>query len=126
MEKIVMPSTSIMIMEACTLKCKLCLYMYHIIKKYVRMTLDETRTVLGRYFKIVDSVEKLSVTGGEPLLNLELNEILQEILSYEQRITKEIILIANGTLQIQEKALEVLGRSAKVKVIVNNYGTIST
>ncbi len=125
MNKIIVPSTSIMITEACTLKCKLCLAYVPYYKEYQTMTTEEAQRVLEQYFSIVDEVEKLSITGGEPLIHPQLNEIISIILGYAERVTKEIILITNGTISFSEKILDVLEENSKVKVIVNHYGVLS-
>lgn len=125
MEKVVIPSTSIMVTEACTLKCKLCLAYIPYYKNYHNMSREEVKKILENYFSIVDEVEKFSITGGEPLLNSELKEILEIILQYSGRITREIILITNGTILISDDLLEVFEREKKIKVIVNHYGSIS-
>lgn len=125
MQKIEIPSTTILITEACTLKCKLCLVYVPYYKKHVSMTTDDVKKILERYFAIVDSVEKMSVTGGEPLLNSQLDDILLEIFKYTDRITKEIILTTNGTIPFSDQTLSILSQNSKVKVIVNNYGELS-
>ena len=124
-ERLIIPSTSIMVTEACTLKCKLCLAYSPYYREYHTMNKEEMEKILENYFAIVDEVEKLSITGGEPLLNPQLKDLINIIMSYADRIGKEIILITNGTLALSEDILEVLDKSDKVKVIVNHYGDIS-
>ena len=125
MEKIKVPSTSFMVTEACTLKCKLCLAYVPYYKKHTCMTELDMKKVLERYFLIVDEVEKMSLTGGEPLLNVQINEMLLEIFKYSERITKEIILITNGTIPFTNELLDIMVQNDKLKVIVNNYGKLS-
>lgn len=126
MEKIILPSTSVMITESCTLRCKLCLAFVPYYKKYVNMEVDEAKKILHRYFSIVDEVEKFSLTGGEPLLNHQFDEILNEVLQYSGQITKEIIIITNGTIRLGKETLQIMSRNDKIKVIVNNYENLST
>ena len=125
MSKIVLPSISIMVTEACSLKCKLCLAYVPYYKKHLHMNLKDVKMILNNLFKIVDKVEKISITGGEPLLNPELNSIMQEILKYSDRVLKEIIIITNGTFKIADDLLEIFKTEDKIKVIVNNYGKLS-
>lgn len=125
MKKIILPSTSIMIEESSTLKCKLCLAYIPYYDKYVNMRIDEVKKILSNYFSIVDEVEIFCITGGEPLLNTNLEQILLEISKYEKYISKDIILITNGTIKISPKILKAFQTIDKMKVIVNNYGEIS-
>ncbi len=89
------------------------------------MTYEQVKEVLKNYFSIVKTVEKFSITGGEPLICPDLLKIVEEILGYEEQITKEIILITNGTIRLTEKMIELFQKSKKMKVIVNNYGNLS-
>ncbi len=123
--KIILPSTSIMVTEACTLKCKLCLAFVPYYKKHFHMNLQEAEAIFERYFQIVDEVEKISITGGEPLLNPELNSILKLLYDYSDKITKEIIFITNGTIPLSDTTLEIFASNKKTKVIVNNYCDLS-
>ena len=54
------------------------------------MNLQEAKTIFERYFQIVDGVEKVSITGGEPLLNPEIDSILKLLYGYADKILKEI------------------------------------
>lgn len=123
--KISVPSLSIMVTEACTLRCKLCLAFVPYYKKHFQLALQDAKIVFKRYFAIVNHVDKVSITGGEPLLNPQLNLILKELYQYSSQIIKEIILITNGTVEIEEELLRVLKLNKKIKVIVNNYGSLS-
>ena len=114
-----------MVTEACTLKCKLCLAYVPYYRTHTSMTILDMKKVLARYFSIVDEVEKMSVTGGEPLLNPQINDMLLEIFKYSEQITKEIILITNGTIALSDETLNVMSGNDKLKIIVNNYGTLS-
>ncbi len=125
MNRIQLLSTSLMITECCTLKCKLCLAYVPYYDKPGILSVEEAQSVLENYFQIVDTVDKFSVTGGEPLINPYINRIIQLIVSYEKQINKEIILITNGTIELSESLLEILSQSKKIKVIVNNYGDLS-
>lgn len=125
MEKINLLSTSIMVTELCTLRCKLCLAYIPYYSEYKHMTLKECEQILKKYFSIVNTVEKMSLTGGEPLLSPYFAEVLQEVLKYEEQITKEIIIITNGTIRFTEDMMDLFKRSVKIKVIVNHYGDIS-
>lgn len=119
------PSVSLMVTEYCTLKCKLCLAYVPYYNKPQQIDAIEAKKVLDKYFTIIESVDKFSITGGEPLMNPELNKILKIIFDKSSQINQEIILITNGTILFSESTLSLLEQEPKVKVIVNNYGFIS-
>lgn len=123
MNNLILPSTSIMVTEVCTLKCKLCLAFVPYYENHFHMNLQDAKVVFERYFQIVDGVEKVSITGGEPLLNPELSSILKLLYGYSDKILKEIIIITNGTIKLSDTILEVLTQNKKVKVLVNNYSS---
>ena len=120
-EKINLLSTSIMITEFCDLKCKLCLAYIPYYKEHKHMEVEEIKKMLEKFFKIVNTVDKMSITGGEPLLHPDFCTILDEILKYANRINKEIIVITNGTIEFTDSIINSLKKDSKIKVIVNNY-----
>ena len=113
MNNIILPSTSIMVTEACTLKCKLCLAFVPYYQRHTQMNLQEAKTIFERYFQIVDGVEKVSITGGEPLLNPEIDSILKLLYGYADKILKEIIFITNGTIRFSDTLLETFANKKK-------------
>lgn len=119
--KIDLLSTSIMITEFCDLKCKLCLAYIPYYKEHKHMEIGDIKKALKKYFEIVNTVDKMSITGGEPLLHPDFCAVLYEILKYKDRINKEIIVITNGTIKFTDQIIECLSKDAKIKVIVNNY-----
>lgn len=124
MEACKMLSTSIMVTDYCTLNCKLCLAYIPYLRERKRLSLAEAKIVFYNYFSMVDHVDKFSITGGEPFTNTELVDILLELLKYRSRIS-EIIIITNGTIKLPDEFLEVASKERQLKVIVNNYGSIS-
>lgn len=80
-----------------------------------------SKKTLNRYFDIVNSADKMSITGEEPLLHFNFCEVLQEVIKYADRINNGIIIITNGTKLITEQLINVFKISDKNKVIVNDY-----
>ena len=114
-------STSIMITEYCDLRCKLCLAYIPYYKEHKHTGIREIKKILKKYFQIVSTVDKMSVTGGEPLLHPDFCNVIYEILKYRNRINKEIIVITNGTIRFTDEIIKCLQEDPKIKVIVNNY-----
>lgn len=109
----------------CSLKCKLCCTFspyYNPPKHFSAKRLCDT---IDRYFAVVDSVGKFTISGGEPLLHQELAEVVEYASKYFDRVdTFEII--TNGTMIPSEKLLSVLSEHpGKVSIMVDNYGEIS-
>lgn len=69
------------------------------------MSAEEVAEILDVYFKVVDSVEHFTVTGGEPLLNKDTYRILEEVYEYQDQITGLIDFVTNGTIRIPEAIL---------------------
>lgn len=122
---ITVPSTSLNITEACTLKCKLCLAYAPYYSSFVTPSLEDFKRILKNYFMTVDVVNKFSVTGGEPLLHRDLTSILVEINKYEKQIAEELILTTNGTIEMSDDLITVLKNIPQIKVIVNKYDKLS-
>ena len=119
--------TGFCITQRCTLKCKLCLAYIPYYEDPKDVSLIEATIVLKQYFDLVDKVDVFTVTGGEPLLNRELYEIMSLVYNYANQINKSIDFVTNGTLELPQRLLRLFAEHAdKTKVIVSDYGKLST
>jgi organic radical activating enzyme len=84
---------------------------------------NSAKTILRNYFSIVDTVESFTLTGGEPLINKELNRILTEVFKYDNQITEKICIVTNGTIKPKQELLDVLASNDKTFVVLSNYGS---
>ncbi|WP_373265177.1 radical SAM protein [Hungatella hathewayi] len=126
MEEIKISRTVLCVSQKCTLRCKLCLAFIPYYDKPADLSLQETRKIMDMYFKVVDSVDTFTVTGGEPLMNKELAGILKCVCSYKQKIKKNIDFVTNATLDISEDILEVFEKNSdKIRIILSDYGELS-
>ena len=108
--------TALNICTYCNLKCKHCL-------AFIPYYNEEAKKILDVYFRVVDSVEHFTVTGGEPLLNAELKNILGEVFRYLDQITGSVDLVTNGTMEIPEGVLDLFEENKdKSKIVLSNYG----
>lgn len=115
--------TALNISTFCNLKCKHCLAFIPYYKDPHNMTYEEAKKVLKNYFEVVDTVEHFTVTGGEPLLNGDLFDILQETYKYSNQIIDTIDFVTNGTMQIPKQILDLFQENRnKTKVVLSNYG----
>lgn len=107
----------------CNLKCKHCLAFIPYYKDPKNMSYEEAKKVLEIYFQVVDSVEHFTVTGGEPLLNVDLKLILQETFKYLNQITQSVDFVTNGTMEIPDEILDLFEENReKTKIVLSNYG----
>lgn len=115
--------TALNITTYCNLKCKHCLaFIPYYDKKFI-MSIGEAEKILSAYFQVVDSVEHFTVTGGEPLLNKDCAQILEEGYKYENQITGSVDFVTNGTMEIPDDIISVLAKHRdKTKVVLSNYG----
>ena len=115
--------TALNITTYCNLKCKHCLAFIPYYKDPKSMSYEEAKRTLEIYFQVVDSVEHFTVTGGEPLLNVELNLILQETFKYLEQVTASVDFVTNGTMEIPDDILDLFEKNReKTKIVLSNYG----
>ncbi len=106
----------------CNLRCRLCGVMVPQYDYRPEMTVEEFRTTLKAFYEVVDEVERLQITGGEPLLHPKLNEILEVCFEYQDYF-HEMLFFSNCAVPLREDVVNVLERY-KDKVIVHcsDYG----
>lgn len=117
-----MVRSGLLITTLCNLHCKQCGAYIPYLKDGRHSSVEEIQDILQRYFKIVDHVEKFSITGGEPLLHPQLPKILQCMIPYLKQCD-EIVLFSNGTIVPDQDVLaaaKLLG--SKFSFVFDNYG----
>lgn len=108
------------ITSRCTLNCRNCNMFMPYFKKNVEYTLNDVKLDLNALFRYVDYVCKLTILGGEPLLNKELPQILLWISeAYGNRIGK-LTLISNGTIIPNDELLRVCSEK-NVSISISDY-----
>ena len=115
--------TALNITTYCNLKCKHCIAFIPYYKNKSSMTIETAKKILENYFKIVDTVEHFTITGGEPLLNKDVGLILKEVYQYQTQIKESIDFVTNGTIEIPKEVLDLFElHKENTKVILSNYG----
>lgn len=123
MERTDIKRTTLCVTTFCNLKCKHCLAFIPYYKDPSHLSFEEAKIILKRYFEVVDSVEHFNITGGEPLLNQELERILEEVYYYSEQIRGTVDFVTNGTMEIPETVLEIFAKKRdKTKVVLSDYG----
>lgn len=115
--------TALNITTFCNLKCKNCLAFIPYYNDPSNMKYEEACLILDTYFKVVDSVEHFTVTGGEPLLNRDVCEILKEVYKYTDQILQSVDFVTNATIDIPDELLDLFEKNRKkTKIVLSNYG----
>ena len=106
----------------CNLKCRLCGVLVPQYDYRPQMSAEEFEATLKSLFEVVDYVERLQITGGEPLLHPELDRFLKHCFEYKDYFC-ELWLFSNSAVPIREGVLSVL-REYREKVVVHcsDYG----
>ena len=118
--------TTLVVTSHCTLRCELCQAFVPYLEHPTNLALADAIVVLKNYFRAVDRVKTFNLSGGEPLLNKDFPLITAEVLSYAEQIEDVVTIVTNGTLELAEDFLELLGRfRRKILVVISDYGELS-
>ena len=118
-EGLVVPAITVIVGQACSLKCKHCAnfspFAPEPTKHYpLEQILDDLKTL----FRAVHSIPKIQVQGGEPFLYKELPELLDFIRASGKATT--ITVATNGTIVPNETVLGSLKKN-DVRVRISSY-----
>lgn len=117
-----MRQTAIIPSLYCNLNCKLCASAAPCYSKAASTPIDRLLKIIDRYFQVVPYVEKLAVSGGEPLLYPNLPEVLSAIEPHLSQ-TGSVEIITNGTIVPSGEVLEAAGQLGdKFRFMIDNYG----
>lgn len=106
----------------CNLKCKLCGVMVPHYDYRPKMDRDEFGKTLNAVFEIIDEVDKLQITGGEPLVHPELPQFIEDCFKYSDQF-KKLWLFTNCSIKFKTELLEVLKKYCnKIFVHISDYG----
>lgn len=109
--KLCFTNLAYVITQKCTLKCKHCVGFYPYYKNPTHIPIEKIEKDLDLYFKWVDSLNVLGLTGGDAMLHPDFNNILEKIGSkyYKSKIynievyTNAIIVPKKETLELFKK-----------------------
>lgn len=125
--KLFVERVSIIPSLVCNLNCKLCAARVPYLKVKKTLPINRLKEVTERYFEIVDSVFRLSISGGEPLLYKDLSIYLEYLENFLSKIN-EVEIYTNGTIIPSNGIIEVIKRNKhKYFFRIDNYGqSVST
>ena len=110
----------------CTLKCKLCVADIAKYEKRPHFSTDYLIDSLERAFRIVDRVERMQLSGGEPLLHEDIAQIVDKVMEYQERFGNLGIFL-NGTVPLSDELLHTIQKyePSKFMFYISNYGQYS-
>lgn len=118
--KVFFPSESMLPTTVCNLKCRDCLNFTPYIQKHHVASLDELKRNVDLFFRAVDYIYLFQITGGEPLLYKDLQELLEYIdLNYRQQIFK-LELVTNGTVLPSDELCAYFSNK-KIHIVLDDY-----
>lgn len=122
-DKFNLHSLSVITSFRCNLNCKYCGSYVPYLKNKLERSNDEIMKGVERFFRIVDKVELLTVSGGEPLIYKDFADLLERLLSYKERFDR-MQIISNGTIVPSNDVLRIIKKyGGKFHVFfIDNYG----
>lgn len=117
-KKITMPWIDIRITNACTLKCVHCTEWNPYLPDKDSFEADSVIKDIRCLTEYVDYIFGISLIGGEPFVNQNIDKILEYCLKNKK--IGYIVITTNGTLMPNEKTLMLL-KNKKVKTIFSRY-----
>lgn len=99
---------SLIILTRCNLRCRLCCEYVPQNKPFPDMTPEDEKRILDAFFRVVDHVGILHLTGGgEPFLHPRLAEMIELAMQYSQKFD-QMMLFTNCTVPITDKLLDTM------------------
>lgn len=118
--------TTITVTMRCTLKCKLCSAGVTEYGEPPHYSAEYIAEELNHYFQVVDYVDWLQYSGGEPFLNKDLPQMVEEAMRYKNQFDK-LMIFANGTVLPTEKMISTFNKySDNIHFFFSNYGNVSS
>ncbi|MBD5117666.1 MAG: radical SAM protein [Clostridiales bacterium] len=122
MDQIILPRLSIEITTRCNLKCKYCAVGIPTQKEVIHLDVATVRLYLQKVFEVVDYVESLEFTGGEPLLHESLPEMIHTYMDFKPHFGR-FLIVTNGTVKPTDSLLTVLEQYKASGIIhISDYG----
>ncbi len=106
----------------CSLNCQNCnMFINYYNSEHKRnISLEEFVENFTALFEHVDYCYKVSILGGEPLLNRELPQMIEWLYREYQSRIGQIVIITNGTVPLQERLIKAL-KLTETKISISDY-----
>lgn len=119
-DKVFLDSLSMIITERCTLKCEKCAIMLPFFQEMSQYPKEKLVWEIDALFDKADFIGNYTVTGGEPLLNRDLPEILAYIGKKYRNQIGSFKIITNGTIEPSAELIEIM-RKYHVTAEISDY-----
>lgn len=115
------PQIEFCLTTKCTLKCADCCALMPGFNRcsHIDMSFDEFKNTLNQLLENVNSIRKLIILGGEPLLHPDLCEMLEYASKFDK--VHQISIVSNGTKIPSDKLIETLKNNNKIFFYMSNY-----
>ena len=116
------------ITNRCTLNCKMCLCSIPYIENPRHTPKEELFKHFERAFPLYDSIGRVEIIGGEPMMHPDIAEIIEELLKYREKFSK-IRITTNATIIPGQKLIDVVHKAQSLGLefdfLLDNYGALS-
>lgn len=118
-----LPGASVITFFRCSLNCKYCASYVPYLKNTMERSNEVIMRGVERFFKIVDKIDMLTINGGEPLLYMDLPDLLERLLAYTDCFDR-IQIITNGTIIPSDDVIKSVKKygSKFYNFVIDNYG----
>ena len=121
-DKVYMRSLDLMITTKCSLKCRNCSNLMQYYKDPSNADYEKIISSLKIINENVDKISEYRVIGGEPLMNKNWADIVNNISEYDREA--KIFIYTNATIAPKESQLESF-KNKNVNFIITDYGDLS-
>lgn len=122
--KVDIPYLELVLTTKCTLRCESCnnLMQYFSPKNQYTCTLEGILESLDCLLENIESIQRLRIIGGEPLMFKELPQL---VVALEQRKKiRSFDILTNATIDFKEELLQELKKAKKLrKISISDYST---
>lgn len=112
---------TVLMTSCCTLKCKLCATYASVSKNPHHYSWEQMLKGVERFFECVGEVNLFTLSGGEPFLHPHISDFILGCRKFTEKAEK-LEIITNGTIVPKPEILEVLSKTDKVDVMIDDYG----
>lgn len=120
---VVLPLATVVLTEACTLNCAECSHFMQYFSKPRTYDKDVISENFHRLYNAVSFIRNLSISGGEPLLHKDIEEIIERLAGYEN--IGYISLTTNSTILPSEGFFERISKIDNLIIRLSSYGQYS-
>lgn len=118
--KVCVSSSCIIPSTRCNLNCEKCLNFTPYLKEVHTRSLDALKDDIDLFFKWIDYVPRYQISGGEPLLYPDLDQLIFYINSKYRCKIKVLEIVLNGTIIPTDYLCDIL-KKHNVRVYLDNY-----